>query len=119
MNPNGYAIVYLFEADLKQEKINHLQYESILVKEKTKEEDDDGEGNENHQGGDSIQKSYKINNDKILESLKGLNTYQEPNKDEVNKYLSERDPFKLKNNFFFFILQLFCLVTNFVVLTMR
>ena len=61
----------------------------------------------------------QIDTKKILKILPGLETYKDPSKKAAEKYMKDIDPIKFSNSLILLLIYLFCVISNFVVLSVR
>ena len=118
LNNENLAIVYLYKSNLHQQEINQLQIQSIIIKGKTNQENEDQADSLNKKG-DQNSKN-QIDTKLIVNMLPGLKTYQEPKLKELRQFVDKINPNKRKlNSMIILILGLFCLSSTLAIMTIR
>ena len=121
LNPDGLATVYLYKSNLHQQEINQLQYQSIIIKGKSENEENEAGGDRdlNKKGGDQNSKN-QIDPKQIVQMLPGLKTYQEPKIKELRPFIDKINPNKRRlNSMIILILGLFCLFSTLSIMSIR
>ena len=69
--------------------------------------------------GKGKEKDYLIDVKKIQKILPGLETYKEPKPSVASAYMKEINPIKYGNSLILLVIYLFCLISNFWILSER
>ena len=64
-------------------------------------------------------KQKKVNTKELCRVLPGLRSYHKPGTEEINGFVDDMDPRKPRNRMFLFLLYCFCIVVNFISLTIK